>query len=87
MKAEKDILTFSSGKTVNANRCILGLSLRNEDECYLFDGYDGGISLPEDDWQLPESRLTAEECVELADAMLQRWAAFREKYAGSQHRE
>lgn len=85
MKAEKDILTFSSGKTVYANRCILGLSLAGPNE--LFYGFDGYISLPNYDWQLPESRLTAEECVELADAMLQRWAAFREKYAGSQHRE
>lgn len=32
-------------------------------------------------WTTPGDRLTSDECVELADEMLGRWFAFRERYA------
>jgi hypothetical protein len=83
MKVGHDELTFSTGKTLYANRGIVGLCLtdNDEDRQNVFYGYDGDISTPLDDCVSPEHRMTPEECVELADAMLKRWAEFRSHYA------
>ena len=82
MKAKDDKLIFASGRTVYANAGIVGLCINDDPEfgAGLSYGYDGGISLPEDS---AKDRLTAAECVELAEEMLSRWTAFRAKYAGS----
>lgn len=80
MKADRDELIFSTGKTVRINRGIVGICLADhqKDRAKLFYGYDGDIDMPEDVYAEPAQRLTHAECVELADEMLKRWAEFRE---------
>ena len=83
MKADSKGLTFSTGKSVYANRGIIGICMddKSKDSELVFYGYDGGLYLPKDDWCDSDCRLTPAECVELADAMLIRWADFRTQYA------
>jgi hypothetical protein len=83
MKATRDRLNFSTGKSAYINAGIIGLCIAGDDESILnlSYGFDGGILLPEDTSASPDNRLTPEECVELADEMLKRWEEFRAKYA------
>ena len=83
MNADENGITFSTGKTLYANRGIVGICMigDSEDRDLLFYGYDGGLNLPKDVWCDSDRRLTPAECVELADAMLTRWAEFRAQYA------
>lgn len=85
MKATDDYLEFSTGKKVYANNTIVGIRAGGEgaEKLDVFDGYDGSLALPDDDADIyPYSdRLTAAECVELADAMLKKWSEFRAKWA------
>lgn len=83
MKATRNDLEFSTGKSVYINAGVIGLCIAGDDDSILGlnYGYDGGIPLPEDAWASPKKRLTPAECVELADEMLKRWAEFRAKYA------
>ena len=83
MKSDDDVLTFSTGKQMPANRGIVGLCISDgsDDRLRVYEGYDGTLRMPEDDRSTPERRLTPAECVELADKMLEQWAEFRAKYA------
>jgi len=82
MKAIKGKLIFSTGKVMHANCGIIGLSASNEVDYSrsVFVGYDDHIPLPEENWVKEKDRLTSEECVELANEMLNRWIAFRDRY-------
>ena len=76
MATDNGFIVFSTGKRLDPNRGIVGI----DHEGSTHEGYDGGIPIPEDAvWS--DSALTPAECVELADVMLARWAAFRAKYA------
>lgn len=83
VKATDDYLEFSTGKKVYANNTVVGIRLGGEEAERLdvFDGSDGGIALPDADIYPYTDRLTAAECVELADAMLKKWSEFRAKWA------
>lgn len=78
MKTEKDSLVFSTGKKMYANCAIVGLC-PGSDETVVFTGYDDGIGLPEQPFN-DLNALTPDECVELADAMIERWGRFMVKY-------
>ena len=83
MKATPEGLTFSTGKTVYANRGIIGICITENklDNDYLYQGYDGTIGFSEDaPVSLDDEFLTPLECVELADAMLERWQQFRDRW-------
>jgi hypothetical protein len=83
MKYENDELVFSSGRAIYAFSGQIGLSLEGDD-LELTYGYDGSISTPiADGWQSVHTPTPA-ECVELADAMLARWTAFRARYVTMQ---
>ncbi len=78
-------LKLSNGREVYANGGIIGL----DEQMRLFEGYDGAINYPAPDW-LSETEvdeisryLTSSEAVELADIMIARWQAFREKAWGA----
>lgn len=82
MKVTRNGLTFSTGKTLYAERAVIGLRVVDAEHGSpeLFCGYDARMSLPSDEWEEPEARLTPAECVELADQMLKRWSEFRARY-------
>ena len=66
-------MKLKSGRVIDANRSILGLSYgtdRLEDVGTLFDGYDGIVD-QDDGWGEPH--LTPEERAEIAMVMLKRW--------------
>lgn len=78
----RDDIVLKSGKTVYANRLILGISLaEREAERPLFNGYDGEIWLseyvPEADDYVPA--YTQEELFELADLAIARWNWFKQQ--------
>lgn len=72
---DRDTYVLSTGREFYANNGIIGLGPADDDEPS--EGYDGGISTVdyEDGW-------TAAECVELADAMIARWQAWKVRRLG-----
>lgn len=84
----KSELTFSSGKKVY---CFTDcLSLGSDDEYgrsvdIIYYGSDGGLETVANFEDTPdycsEGALTPEECVEIADLMLERWQKFRAYFA------
>lgn len=84
MEVDEDDLLFSSGRRVYAHNACISLNLVDRDEpgespFALGYGADGGL-VTFDDWFDPENALSAQDCVELADAMIERWQRFRERY-------
>lgn len=65
-------MRLPNGKTVDANEDVIGI----DGEGDVYGGYDRcGLTIHTPPW-------TAADCVELANAMIARWAAYREKYEG-----
>lgn len=81
MKADSNQLIFSTGKSIAIHGGVVGLRLTTGDDDGLHYGWDGEIQTPADEWCDQSRKLSPSECVELADEMLLRWAAFRAKYA------
>lgn len=71
---DRDEYVFSSGNRIYANGGIIGIDDSNP-RSKLFYGYDGGVDWPVDEWN--GSKLTKADMVELADAMIERWQAFK----------
>jgi hypothetical protein len=74
IKFDGDTITFSSGRTLYANRGIVGISLEpkfNEEYYDIYEGYDGTIFWPD----LDEGANA--DMVELAEMMIERWKSFR----------
>ena len=77
MKYANDRYTFASGRSIYANNGIIGI----RPDLEISEGYDGGIP-----GQWPDSFLddgsepTPADFVELADAMIEMWQAFRAKW-------
>lgn len=61
-----DKFQLSSGRTISANRLIIGLSPEDD---IIYEGYDGAIPLCQED-------LTADEKIEIAGYMIELWIAF-----------
>lgn len=82
VKVEGDKLIFSSGRTAYANNGIVGLSPK----LHPSHGYDGSLG-----WEATEERdedygedpndLMDADMIELADHMIERWTAFKNKLA------
>lgn len=72
MKIEGDKVIFSSGRTRYANLGIIGL----DDGDDVTEGYDGGFWQP-DEWR--DEKLMPEDLAELADFMIARWQAWKER--------
>lgn len=74
--SERDTIRLATGKELYAFHGILGLGPDCET---LTEGYDGKIEGP---WMEPEEHvLTPAERVELADLMIARWQAYRERWS------
>ena len=84
MKIQDDEVIFSTGKTLYANRGIIGIS----PELNVTQGYDSGFYKTEDleynfnaaDEYKVELCLTTKEAIELADYMIEQWTKFRSKH-------
>jgi hypothetical protein len=72
MEINRDTVTFSTGKTMYANRGIIGLA----SDLRVTEGYDGGFPAWPDGWR--DDCLTKEERQELADYMIALWQKFRD---------
>lgn len=70
-----DVGVLSTGKRYDFGCPIIGIG----PSLMPTAGYDHGISGPWDDWRDEQDRLTEAECVELADAMIERWQEFKRK--------
>jgi hypothetical protein len=81
MDDDKHTIRLSTGKEIYAHRGIVGIS---PDLREVTEGYDGGIERgyeTEEDWGDSRYRLTPAERVEIADLMLARWRAYRERWS------
>ena len=81
MRYEADTYVLSSGRMFYANNGILGLGPDGR----LSEGYDG--MMEHEDGSVignfgPEFRFTTEERAEIADEMIRRWTAWKEKGDG-----
>jgi len=73
LKFDSETLTFSTGKTINVNLGIIGLSVTGE----VHEGSDGPLFIPNGTWcALQRYYLTTEERMELGEYMFNRWYAF-----------
>ena len=68
-------IEFSGGYKVKVNCGIIGI----DENLSVHHGYDGHIDGPDALWR-EEEKMSAADCVELADFMLARWADFRAKH-------
>lgn len=79
---KNNTLIFSTGKTVYCHAGIVGILIEPSGQLApLSYGYDGGINTvidPEYDPEYDEdnSALTVEECIELAEHMIDTWQMF-----------
>lgn len=71
--ASGDTITFSSGRIAYANLGIVGLS---PDLDQISEGYDSTIPW---DFDPTYSELSRDDIAELAEMMIERWTAFRDK--------
>jgi hypothetical protein len=88
MSDDRDTIRLKSGRTVYANCGILGLRINGTFEVCeasgysppVSHGYDGDVNWPIRDWMDtdPQSDLTADDMIEIADRMIARWTEFRE---------
>lgn len=73
-------VVFKSWRRLYANRGIIGISPPPDLE--ISEGYDSTLQTPADEgWDENAEKLSAAECVELADMMLARWQAFRDRWS------
>ena len=79
---QQDLLIFSNGKSIYANRCIIGLCEPEKDKWIIFDGYDGTINDPSNKFSPEEDILTKEERIELAEYMIDLWTKFKKDQEG-----
>lgn len=71
---DRDTIRFSSGRSAYTHRGIVGI----DQNLSLFEGYDGSIDWPTQDWKPAASGdLTAADMRELADLMIETWCRFR----------
>lgn len=81
MNVNDDVITFSSGRTLQAFRGFVGISIDNrEDARDIKEGFDGtlfkGCALDvKDDFDV-EPCMTVDERVELAEYMARRWIQY-----------
>lgn len=74
-----ELLILSTDTYVYAHKGIIGLGPEpNKRGVQVFQGYDGIIDTP--GAYDTDDALTAEECCELADIMIERWQAFRKRH-------
>ena len=69
--------TLPSGRVFDANRGIIGL----DEFGNLFEGYDGTLENYESEYAGVDPEFTPAERVEIADMMLARWQAYRQKHS------
>lgn len=74
-RTDYDEFTLSTGRTVYANRGLIGLGI-NDGEFEISEGYDGHIWV-DDTWDGNKSKWTVSEKGELADFMIGLWTAFK----------
>jgi hypothetical protein len=83
MKIEQDHIVFSTGKRLEVAWQTIGIKLTgNEDagdKITIHEGSSGPIYLPGESF-FTKNALTKEECIELADAMIDRWRQFRSQH-------
>jgi hypothetical protein len=77
---DREEYTFSSGRVGRANRGIIGIAPDLE----VTDGYDGGFDTtpPRRSWAFDgddDLQFTPAERAELANYMIERWTAFKNK--------
>ncbi len=72
-KIKDQSLIFSTGRRVSAQRGVIGISPSLE----VFQGH-GGILIPSEPLLDDNDSLTNQECVELADFMIEQWQAFKD---------
>lgn len=92
-RRDGDEIVLSTGKRVSAYAGVVGIELLPKDPAaaLMYCGYDDHVPSVFDDtyWSDPDdedaaaSILSAAECVELADLMIQRWAEFKEHAANA----
>jgi len=80
MKTTRDQITLeTTGRKFYANNGILGIG---EEADHLSEGYDGGFGPStrwDDNWDESSSEYTHEEVNEIYEAMVARWAKWRDK--------
>jgi hypothetical protein len=85
MKVEEDHIVFSTGKRVHAAWETIGIKLSGDEEfgeeITIHEGSVAPLYLP-GETVFTKDALTAEECVELADAVIARWQEFKRKHGG-----
>jgi len=70
--------TLSTGRRLQANLHIVGISPRNDE---LTDGYDGSFYDPwRGEWDKDFKPLTKEECAEVADYMISLWQGWKARH-------
>lgn len=82
---DDDELILSSGRRINTNCQIFGLT--GKGEFNVSYGYDGDVPWPPSHWTEPdpvrkEEDLTAADMREVADMMIARWQAFKATLSG-----
>lgn len=78
MKIENCMAVFLTGKRLYAYVSDGEFGLCGDEVTY---GSDGSLDGPGDHWQDEDRRMNHAECIELAEYMIARWVAFRDKHA------
>lgn len=74
LKVKDQLLIFSTGRRVSVQRGVLGISPGLE----VFHGYDG-VLIPAEPFLDDNDALSDLERIELAEHMIARWQAFKER--------
>jgi len=84
MKVEKGNIVFSTGKRIKAAWETIGIKLSGDEEfgeeITIHEGSVAPIYLP-GETVFTKDALTAEECVELVDAVIARWQEFKDRHS------
>ena len=83
MKFDRDYLTFSTGKRIPVASATVGIKFTGDeefgDQITIHEGSVAPIYIPGESI-FTKDALTSEECIELADAAIARWEAFKRQY-------
>ena len=79
---ENEDFILSSGRTLYANRGIIGISPIRKEAFLIFDGYDGIFCNQDqpDDHEYGFPKLTPEEYSEIADYMIALWTERKKEF-------
>lgn len=72
MTITKDAIQFSSGRIMQTNNGIVGINA----DLDVYEGYDGGVYVTDENWANGSHELTDSEAMELANHMLVLWGRF-----------